>query len=247
MLTNPEGHRSAGRNKEKVVCHLFPTSTPLEIHIRLEWVVRVVFRTNNKRLPNKSFDIHASSTMPSARSSKKAVVLCLFQSFAGMIFGWENSSTSGLYQLPAYLRRFGTCDGLDASGVCTSYSLPTTRQSTIAGILCIGAFLGALSSVSIGCGFHSLRRHNRSHLVLVHLTGSPWKPIRFATNLSCFYRCLHGRCRHRSFGFQHLGSDLCRSFLGWCRCRCDFRFGPCLPGRGQSSRPSRIDHWVFPT
>lgn len=88
--------------------------------------------------------------MPAARSSKKAVVLCLFQSFAGMIFGWENSSTSGLYQLPAYLRRFGVCDTYDPAGVCTNYYLPTTRQSTIAGILCIGAFLGALSSVSPG-------------------------------------------------------------------------------------------------
>jgi hypothetical protein len=97
-----------------------------------------------------------------ARSSKKAVVLCLFQSFAGMIFGWENSSTSGLYQLPAYLRRFGTCDTYDAAGACTNYSLPTTRQSTIAGILCIGAFLGALSSVS-GLKFMFHRRLSDIH------------------------------------------------------------------------------------
>lgn len=74
------------------------------------------------------------------RSSKTAVVLCLFQSFAGLLFGWEQSSTSGLYIMPSYVNRFGI-EGAD--GV---FYLPTIRQSTIAGILSIGAFIGALSA-----------------------------------------------------------------------------------------------------
>lgn len=110
--------------------------------------------------------------MPAPRSSKKAVVLCLFQSFAGMIFGWENSSTSGLYQLPAYLRRFGTCDTYDAAGVCTNYSLPTTRQSTIAGILCIGAFLGALSSVSRLRSLVAMKIGTRANVVIAQIGSS---------------------------------------------------------------------------
>lgn len=80
------------------------------------------------------------------RSNKAAVVLCLFQSLAGLLFGWEQSITAGLYVLPSYLQRFGECSTFDAGGVCTEYALTTIRQSTIAGILSIGAFLGAIAS-----------------------------------------------------------------------------------------------------
>ncbi len=67
-------------------------------------------------------------------------MLCLFQSLAGLLFGWEQSSGSGLFNMARYQARFGVCD---ANGACT---LPTQRQSTITGILSVGAFLGALSS-----------------------------------------------------------------------------------------------------
>lgn len=60
----------------------------------------------------------------------------------GLLFGWENSSTSGLYINRYYQQRFGQCD----NAACTSSSLPTLRQSTIAGCFSIGAFVGALSA-----------------------------------------------------------------------------------------------------
>ena len=37
--------------------------------------------------------------MISAASSKRAVVLCLLQSLAGVIFGWSNAEGSGLVRL----------------------------------------------------------------------------------------------------------------------------------------------------
>jgi len=37
--------------------------------------------------------------MISAASSKRAVVLCLLQSLAGVIFGWSNAEGSGLVSL----------------------------------------------------------------------------------------------------------------------------------------------------
>ncbi|WVQ81832.1 hypothetical protein IAT38_003959 [Cryptococcus sp. DSM 104549] len=77
------------------------------------------------------------------RSSKKALTLCLFQSFAGLLFGWSNSEGSGLFSMDAYQRRFGECD---ASGVC---ALSTTRQSAITGLLSVGAVIGAVGSGSI--------------------------------------------------------------------------------------------------
>ncbi|WWD21400.1 hypothetical protein CI109_105885 [Kwoniella shandongensis] len=78
-----------------------------------------------------------------ARSSKKALTLCLFQSLAGVIFGWSNSEGSGLFNMAPYQRRFGTCD---AAGLC---ALSTTRQSAITGLLSVGATIGAVGSGSI--------------------------------------------------------------------------------------------------
>lgn len=40
------------------------------------------------------------SSQLQASSSKKALTLCLFQSMAGVIFGWGNSSGSGLVSVP---------------------------------------------------------------------------------------------------------------------------------------------------
>ncbi|WRT69327.1 uncharacterized protein IL334_006311 [Kwoniella shivajii] len=81
------------------------------------------------------------------RSSKKALTLCLFQSLAGVIFGWSNSEGSGLFSMDSYQRRFGTCD---AAGACV---LTTTRQSAITGLLSVGATIGAVGSGTIADKF----------------------------------------------------------------------------------------------
>lgn len=80
------------------------------------------------------------------RSSKKALTLCLFQSLAGVIFGWSNSEGSGLFSMSKYQERFGEC----VDGVCT---LSTTRQSAITGLLSVGAVIGAVGSGSIADRF----------------------------------------------------------------------------------------------
>ncbi|AAW44539.1 hexose transport-related protein, putative [Cryptococcus deneoformans JEC21] len=80
------------------------------------------------------------------RSSKKALTLCLFQSLAGVIFGWSNSEGSGLFSMSKYQERFGEC----IDGVCT---LSTTRQSAITGLLSVGAVIGAVGSGSIADRF----------------------------------------------------------------------------------------------
>jgi len=84
--------------------------------------------------------LQLSNMSPSGYSTRRATILCLFQSLAGLLFGWEQSSGSGLFNMQQYSRRFGTCDD---SGFC---SMPTNRQSLITGILSIGAFIGALSA-----------------------------------------------------------------------------------------------------
>ncbi|KAK1922999.1 hexose transporter [Papiliotrema laurentii] len=97
------------------------------------------------------------------RSSKKALTLCLFQSLAGVIFGWGNSEGSGLFSMDAYQRRFGTC----VDGICT---LSTTRQSAITGLLSTGATIGAVTSGSIANKI-GLRK-TCIMFILIHLVGA---------------------------------------------------------------------------
>ncbi|BGP43927.1 hypothetical protein JCM10450v2_008137 [Rhodotorula kratochvilovae] len=68
------------------------------------------------------------------------VALCLFQSLAGLLFGWEQGVISGLVQNDVYQRRFGEPDPASPSG----YSIPSTRQSLITSFMSLGALFGAL-------------------------------------------------------------------------------------------------------
>ncbi|ORY29639.1 putative hexose transport-related protein [Naematelia encephala] len=97
-------------------------------------------------------------------SSKKALTLCLFQSLAGVIFGWGNSEGSGLFSMPSYINRFGECD---AAGVC---AISTTRQSAITGLLSVGAVIGAVGSGSLSNMF-GLRRTCMA-FIFIHLIGA---------------------------------------------------------------------------
>ncbi|BGP57254.1 hypothetical protein JCM8202_002831 [Rhodotorula sphaerocarpa] len=74
------------------------------------------------------------------RAPKFVVALCLFQSLAGLLFGWEQGVIAGLLTNNAYQRRFGEPDPASASG----YSLPSTRQSLITAFMSLGALFGAL-------------------------------------------------------------------------------------------------------
>ncbi|KAL8291985.1 hypothetical protein RQP46_001451 [Phenoliferia psychrophenolica] len=70
------------------------------------------------------------------------VLLCLFQSCAGLLFGWESGVISGLINQVDYLQRFGTPDPTAASG----YSIPTTRQALITSFMGLGALFGSLAA-----------------------------------------------------------------------------------------------------
>ncbi|KAK4046458.1 hypothetical protein OIV83_006050 [Microbotryomycetes sp. JL201] len=73
------------------------------------------------------------------------VILCLFQSFAGLLFGWETGNVSGLVNIQDYQRRFGQPDAASATG----YILPTARQALIVAGLGFGALFGSLLAGSI--------------------------------------------------------------------------------------------------
>jgi hypothetical protein len=52
-----------------------------------------IYLIHNHRLATRHSELDMSAH---SRSSKKALTLCLFQSLAGVIFGWSNSEGSGL-------------------------------------------------------------------------------------------------------------------------------------------------------
>ncbi|GAA6017375.1 hypothetical protein JCM10207_005613 [Rhodosporidiobolus poonsookiae] len=68
------------------------------------------------------------------------VALCLFQSLAGLLFGWEQGVISGVVQTGDFQRRFGEVDPTSSTG----YSLQSTRQSLITAFMSLGALFGAL-------------------------------------------------------------------------------------------------------
>ncbi|GAA5884310.1 hypothetical protein JCM6882_002222 [Rhodosporidiobolus microsporus] len=82
-----------------------------------------------------------TSGVPSKdRAPVFVVALCLFQSFAGLLFGWEQGVISGVVQTGDFQRRFGEVDPTSSTG----YSLPSTRQSLITAFMSLGALFGAL-------------------------------------------------------------------------------------------------------
>ncbi|GAA5841700.1 hypothetical protein JCM5353_000944 [Sporobolomyces roseus] len=83
------------------------------------------------------------------RAPPFVVALCLFQSLAGLLFGWEQGVIAGLVQNGDYARRFGEPDPASASG----FTIPSTRQSLITSFMSLGALIGALSMSKISARF----------------------------------------------------------------------------------------------
>ncbi|GAA5840231.1 hypothetical protein JCM11251_005953 [Rhodosporidiobolus azoricus] len=88
-----------------------------------------------------TFHVQDETGEPSKdRAPVFVVALCLFQSFAGLLFGWEQGVISGIVQTGDFQRRFGEPDSLSATG----YSLSSSRQSLITAFMSLGALFGAL-------------------------------------------------------------------------------------------------------
>ncbi|KAL8276099.1 hypothetical protein RQP46_011481 [Phenoliferia psychrophenolica] len=89
-----------------------------------------------------SLNHHELSTEPKKdRAPVFVVVLCLFQSFSGLLFGWQSGVISGMINQVDYLERFGEPDPTATSG----YSIPTTRQALITSFMGLGALFGSLA------------------------------------------------------------------------------------------------------
>ncbi|KAJ1556629.1 hypothetical protein HK096_011514, partial [Nowakowskiella sp. JEL0078] len=79
--------------------------------------------------------------MPSALP---AILVGLFASFGGFLFGYDTGTISGVIAMPSWLKQFGTPNTDLATLTATPYVISTTLEGVTVSILSLGEFTGAL-------------------------------------------------------------------------------------------------------
>ncbi|KAJ3046285.1 Plasma membrane low glucose sensor [Rhizophlyctis rosea] len=67
------------------------------------------------------------------------ILICVFVSFGGFLFGFDTGLISGLLEMDAFNRDFGHQDG-------STYNISSSIESLIVSILSVGTFIGALTA-----------------------------------------------------------------------------------------------------
>lgn len=146
-------------------------------------------------------------------------------------FSCDSLADKHQFNMQTYASRFGVCD---AAGVC---ALPTIRQSTITGILSVGAFLGALGSGSVA---------DKIGLRVTCLTFIFIFMIGIAIEVSHPSATRLQKLTKTDISRVSVRSNLRRSSPHRSRYRCHFRSRSRFPSRGCPSCPSRFDHRFIP-
>ncbi|CAG8146528.1 unnamed protein product [Penicillium salamii] len=80
---------------------------------------------------------------PIPRITMRSLIMALFVSMGGLLFGYDTGQISGFQEMSNYLQRYGE---LDSSG---DYKFSTVRSGLIVGLLSIGTMIGALAGAPI--------------------------------------------------------------------------------------------------
>jgi len=80
---------------------------------------------------------HAGVDTPIPRITLRSLIMGLFVSMGGLLFGYDTGQISGFQEMPNYLERYGQLEGGE-------YKFSNTRSGLIVGLLSIGTLIGAL-------------------------------------------------------------------------------------------------------
>ena len=82
-----------------------------------------------------------------SQNKLSGILMVSFAAFAGILFGYDTGTISGIIAMADWLKLFGSpcpADIINTDNCTDGYYIPSSRQSLVVSILSVGTFFGAL-------------------------------------------------------------------------------------------------------